>query len=177
MVQQIVDGTSVIFQYARDIERLYHILDAPAVVIDHKYRIVSINQSMCGLASTEEKDARGRRCFEIVHGLSVVSENCPFSTVRDSGKHTSRHIYLESLDSHFLVTTYPVFGADNIFVGALCVLNELAGWKDFEQNMADVFTLRNISVCAFDGQHGAFSILSKSLWNSDVNAESGNWFW
>ncbi len=137
MVQQIVDGTGVIFQYARDVESIYHILEAPAVVIDHDHRIVSINQSMCRLASTDEEDARGRRCFEIIHGLSGASENCPFSTVRDSAKHTSRHIYLESVDSHFLVTTYPVFDVDSIFAGALCVLNELAGWKDFELNMAE----------------------------------------
>ncbi|MFO7728618.1 MAG: response regulator [Desulfonatronovibrio sp.] len=106
-------------------------------IIDTRHRIVRINKPMAKQLGSSVEEARGRPCYEVVHGLSEPPAFCPHSRLLRTIREESEEIFEQRLGGFFKVTTSPVFDPGGSLTGCVHVARDINAFKKAQENLKE----------------------------------------
>ncbi|MFP4109194.1 MAG: response regulator [Desulfonatronovibrio sp.] len=106
-------------------------------IIDTQHRIVRINKPMANHLGCSVEEARGRFCYEVVHGLSEPPSFCPHARLLVSGRGESEEIFEQRLGGFFNVTTNPVFDPGGSLAGCVHVARDINAFKKVQETLKE----------------------------------------
>ncbi len=94
-------------------------------IIDRHHRITHINQAALQRLGASREQTIGSACNLCMHGTDEPPAFCPQKmTLQDHGEHMVETL-VERLDSHFQVTTTPVFDGDGSYAATVHVAHDI----------------------------------------------------
>jgi PAS domain S-box-containing protein len=88
---------------------------------DAEFRIVRANASFARTVGYERRSLIGRKCYEVVHGLTEPFPGCPHLRSIEGRRPMVEEIFEPRLNVHLLVSVSPVFVHSCSFVGSIHV--------------------------------------------------------
>jgi PAS domain S-box-containing protein len=97
------------------LERIYHSITQPIIILDPNQNILSVNLSAEKLSEHTLNELIGKKCYQIFHDFKATSppDSCPFQMVLSTGKSETIEVVEETLNGFFLVSLSPVFDNNN----------------------------------------------------------------
>ena len=93
------------------IEKIYHSIAAPVMILDSKQNIMSVNLATERLAGVPANKLNGKKCYNVLHDAEATSppQNCPFTEMLSSGSVEKTEMEVATLNGTFLISCDPVF--------------------------------------------------------------------
>jgi PAS domain-containing protein len=109
-LEQEVDALRRTISENSYLERIYHSIDLPIVILDRDQTIFSANLSTAKTSGLAIKKILGKKCYQIFHDPNATSppDDCPFNRVIADGNSETVKLEEEGLQGTFLVSLTPV---------------------------------------------------------------------
>jgi PAS domain S-box-containing protein len=104
----------------------------PAFIIDMDNTIRNVNSAFAKILAKSPEEIIGKKCYEIMHGLSAPLSNCPMEGTRRDGKPHIEEVNDPHIGIPLLVTTSPVFDKDHRMIGVVHVAKDISAIKKTE---------------------------------------------
>ncbi|MFH0823004.1 MAG: PAS domain S-box protein [Pseudomonadota bacterium] len=104
-------------------------------VLDDDCNMVRLNKTMANRLGMDVRDAVGKKCHLIVHGLPGPPDNCPHEMLRKDGKEHAIELHEPRLGGTFLVTASPIYGEDGKLIGSVHVARDITERKIAEEEL------------------------------------------
>lgn len=116
-------------------ERTFDTVPDLIAILDHKHRVVRVNQAMASKLGCSPEACVGASCFGIVHGCNTPINSCPHTRTLSDGKEHTAEVHEEHLGGDFLVTTSPLHDAEGRMIGAVHVARDITERKRREDQL------------------------------------------
>jgi two-component system cell cycle sensor histidine kinase/response regulator CckA len=117
-------------------ENTFNVIPDQIMVLDNDQRILRINRAAAAYFRISPAAARGRFCYELMHGGSAALDSCPFIQAQQSGAQSQLEFCCEEDSRSFLVTVDPLRDARGKINGAVHVTRDITAFKDIERELA-----------------------------------------
>ncbi len=138
-------------------ERTFDAVPDLIALIDVNHVILRANRSMAARLGTTTEALVGRRCYEVVHGLSSPPDSCPHAKAQASGRSERHELVEPRLGGTFEVTTVPLKGEAGELVGSVHVFADISARKRAEAALQASEKWHRIQ---FEKAHDALLVLS-----------------
>ena len=128
---------SAVMRAKKEWETIFDAIPDPIALIDRNYECRRANRAMADRLGASPADLIGRKCYEVVHGLSAPPDFCPMSKVLQDGCEHSAEIFEKNLDGIFLISVSPFFDDENNFVYGIHVARDITGLKKIEEELRE----------------------------------------
>lgn len=102
-------------------------------VLDMRHRIVAVNKAMADTIECPSEQAKGKRCYHLLHGSDTPPKKCPHNALLEDGKSHQSEIYEERLGSWLQVTVTPLYNDNNQLIGSIHIARDITQQKRSEQ--------------------------------------------
>ena len=99
------------------------------MILDDQHRIVAINKAMADGLGVSPKDAKGKRCYELVYGKDKPPEFCPHAKLLRDGREHREEIYEKNLGGFCAVFTSPLRDTEGRLIGSLHISRDINASK------------------------------------------------
>jgi PAS domain S-box-containing protein len=113
------------FLRARDWERTFNAVSDAIAILGPDFRIVQANRLMGELLGEPPEALVGRRCCEIIHGLSEPPDFCPHKRMMASGKEEILELEIDSLNGVFEIRASPLRDELGQIVGCIHIARDV----------------------------------------------------
>jgi|GEM_PF-2221889 len=124
-----------------DWEKTFNTIPDLIAIINPDHTIEMVNDTMAKKLGCPAQEIIGKHCFEIVHGLKAIPEECPHSKSLVTGMEESSEVNDEKLGGIFDVTTTPLFDSEGTLAGSLHVARDITRRNKREKLMIENATL------------------------------------
>ncbi|MFZ5765433.1 MAG: PAS domain-containing protein [Thermodesulfobacteriota bacterium] len=145
-----VDGRVVKIQIAADItsrklaeekvllakkewEITFDALAEPVFILNKDFVITRANKALSKKLGLEIISIVGRKCYELIHGSTAPSDQCPFHKLLQNGSCHSAEIFEGTLNGTFWVSVSPVVDVHGILQGGVHVMVDISERKQAEE--------------------------------------------
>ncbi len=104
----------------------------PTFIMGMDNTILNANQALASILGKSREEIIGKKCFEVMHGLSAPFANCPMEGTRCDGKSHVEEVNDPHIGIPLLVTTSPVFDKDHKMVSVVHVAKDISEIKKAE---------------------------------------------
>jgi len=120
-------------------ERVFHIIASPVMILDSEQNILSINLATEQLIDLSSDDLKGKKCYQVFHDPEATSppESCPFQMVAATGKPETVEIIEETLKGTFCISLTPVFDENNKLKRVIHTSTDITDKKKVEQKLLE----------------------------------------
>jgi two-component system, cell cycle sensor histidine kinase and response regulator CckA len=110
----------------RDWERTFNTLSDLIMVLDKNHRIIHANNAMTEALGMTEKEAKGKRCYELVHGERKPPAFCPHSRLIKDGEEHHEQIVEPHLGGIYDVRVSPLKDPKGKIQGSVHVVRDIS---------------------------------------------------
>ena len=116
-------------------ERTFASVPDMIAILDNHHRVRQVNEAMARRLGVKGEEVVGKKCYEVVHGLSEPPDFCPHSrTVRDGRQHIEE-LSDDRLGGDFEVTTTPLHDGQGQLIGSVHVVHDITENKRAERTL------------------------------------------
>lgn len=105
-------------------------------IVDNNYTVVRANRAMADYFGLTPMDLVGRKCYEVVHCMDSVPDNCLHARLLDCGKPQTAEIESDKFSGIFEVTSSPIFDDDGKIIASVHVARDITEKKSREALLA-----------------------------------------
>jgi PAS domain S-box-containing protein len=106
-------------------------------ILDNRHRIFSVNKAMAEAMQCTPLEARGRRCFQMLHRQDHPPLACPHHALLEDGKEHHSEVYEERLNKWMLVSAVPLFSDNGELMGSIHIARDITSQKQGEQALRE----------------------------------------
>ncbi|EFI32977.1 multi-sensor hybrid histidine kinase [Desulfonatronospira thiodismutans ASO3-1] len=106
-------------------------------ILDAGHNVVRINRSMADALGVEPWQAQGRKCYELVHGMSRPPDFCPHAKLLCSGNAEQAESWIDNLNGHFHVSTNPLHDSTGRLRGCVHIARDISHHKKIQEELQD----------------------------------------
>ncbi|GEM_PF-1679154 len=132
----LTESTSYLFQTV-SCKELLNTIDIPISIHDDEFKIVFMNRAM---KKHLDSDARGRRCFEVIHNQDSPPVGCPLEKTIFSGEICRGEVCIDSQGRQAVVTTAP-FTLNSGQKLAIHIIHDITEQKNLERDLLQQKTI------------------------------------
>ena len=121
-------------QTAADWQQVFDIVPHFVALLSPDLKIVRLNRAACETLGKNSKDAAGRRCCEIVHGVHDPVHGCPCVECVRTRRPAFSELTIE--EKHYIVTSSPVLQENGELVGLVHTMRDITERKRQDQELA-----------------------------------------
>jgi two-component system, cell cycle sensor histidine kinase and response regulator CckA len=118
-------------------QRIFDAVPVQIALINKNHRVITINKAMADRLGYTPREATGRFCYEIVHGLSAPPDFCPHSKTIGDLKTASVEVAEERLNGIFQITTTPFFDYRGQLNGSIHIARDITLQKQKEEALRE----------------------------------------
>lgn len=100
---------------------------------DESFRIIRANKAFLKKFKIDEKQLKGKKCYEIFHGIDKPWPNCPLVKCKKSLKPECEEVCDSNMGGTFLISTYPLLDSKGVFHGAIQQVRDITERKNAEE--------------------------------------------
>ncbi|PLY06447.1 MAG: hypothetical protein C0622_00910 [Desulfuromonas sp.] len=104
-------------------------------LINARYEIIFANKAAVKKFGVEIFSQSPPVCHVLMHGMNVPPEFCPQCKTLETGKMTCGEAYIDLLETHYLVTTTPIFDDGDRYIASLHVARDITELKQNEKKL------------------------------------------
>ena len=116
----IIEAESIYGQWVQTFDAVPDMM----AILDTEYRILEVNKALAERLSIAPDEARGRPCYEVVHGTSEPPPYCPYTKLLEDGKEHTAEVNEERLCGDFWTHVSPLDAAGRL-IGAVLVARDI----------------------------------------------------
>ncbi len=139
-------------------------------LIDHDHRILRANKAFMKTMGLSSGQVIGRRCYELVHGLSCPPEACPHVRLLESGKNERGEIAEPRLGLAFDVSVTPRLAASGAVSGSVHVMHDITDRKKAAEALAvahafttNILSNAPVGVSVYDAASGDCVLVNEAF--------------
>lgn len=121
-------------------EHTFHAVPDLIALIDVDHTILRVNKPMADRLNIREEDCVGKKCYELIHGLSEPLAICPHKSMLEDGKDHTTEAREESLDGDFIVSASPILDDYELLAG-VHVLRDITKRKQAELKVQEMLEM------------------------------------
>lgn len=106
-------------------------------ILDTEHRIISVNEAMAKAMQCSPSEARGRRCYQLLHHTDHPPTACPHRSMLEDGKEHQSEIYDERLNLWLLVSVTPLYNDSHDLIGSIHIARDITSQKQTEQALRE----------------------------------------
>lgn len=107
----------------------------PILLLDEQFRIKHANRATSALLGLEPAQLLGKRCYEVLHGMTGPHANCPYRRLFATGKEQRSDIVETRIGRTFEATASPFFDPSGKIRGCVHVLRDITERKRAEESL------------------------------------------
>ncbi len=127
-----------------------------AFIIGMDNTIQNVNTATARLLAKDPKDIIGKKCYEIMHGLSYPLANCPMEKTRSDNKPHIEEVNDPHIGISLLVTTSPIIDSKGRITGVVHMAKDISSVKKSQEVLRDSETKYKT---IFDSSNDAIMLL------------------
>jgi PAS domain S-box-containing protein len=121
----------------RELSDVFNAMGNLIFVVDKDNVIVRVNDACASFLKSNPKDIIGRKCYEIMHGLSAPLTNCPMELTKRDGIPHIEEVNDPHIGVPLLVASSPIFVKDHRMVGVVHVAKDISNIKKAEATLRE----------------------------------------
>lgn len=130
--------TDAIMRAKKDWERTFDAVPDLISIIDPNNTITRVNRAMADRCGLTPEEIVGRKCYEVVHGLTGPPSNCPYTRLMLDGQVHNEESSEERLDAVFDITVSPLNDDEGHMVASVHVMRDITERKRAEKNLQNL---------------------------------------
>jgi two-component system, cell cycle sensor histidine kinase and response regulator CckA len=133
--EQIVRAQKTIQRAAREWKGTFDAIGDAVCVLDSEGKIERCNRALLDLAKMSFQEVIGRSCCELLHGVPIPIEGCPFVRMKET-LHRETQVF-ENKGQWFRVTADPVFDEEDTLIGCVHIVTDITSAKKQEEALRE----------------------------------------
>ncbi|MBL7152596.1 MAG: PAS domain S-box protein [Phycisphaerae bacterium] len=116
-----------------DWRQSFNSLEDVMILIDRDFTIEKINANGLKLLGKSHADVVGKKCYEVLHGLSAPTEGCPLKKSLKTGRVESIDRFEKDFGGHFSIKVSPVFDEKGRIIKFVDLMRDITERKRAEE--------------------------------------------
>ena len=133
LIQERIRADKNIRAAKRDWEKTFDAVPDLITIIDTNHTLTRVNRAMADRCGLKPKEMIGRKCFEVVHGLTCPPAFCVHSRMMQDGLEHTEEIEEKRLNGFFNVTASPLHDLDGRIISCVHVARDVTASKKAEE--------------------------------------------
>ena len=123
------------FRAKEQLERIFNAVPDHIAIIDSQYRIMWVNKSLADKLECTQEGLRGEPCYKFICRADSPPSSCPHAQMLNDGKEHFAETYNRHLGMNLLVTSSPIYAADDEgkLMGGVLVARDSTTLKQTEE--------------------------------------------
>ena len=123
------------FRAKEQLERIFNAVPDHIAIIDSQYRIMWVNKSLADKLECTQEELRGEPCYKFICRADSPPSSCPHAQMLNDGKEHFAETYNRHLGMNLLVTSSPIYTADDEgkLMGGVLVARDSTTLKQTEE--------------------------------------------
>ncbi|MFA7402564.1 MAG: PAS domain-containing protein [Pelobacteraceae bacterium] len=118
-------------------ERIFDAVPELIAIIDPDHTITRVNKAMADRCGVAPENLVGRKCYEVVHGLSQPLAGCPHAKVLLDGQAHSAEIEEPRCNGVFDVTVSPLTAEEGRVIASVHIMRDVTSHKQAARLLAE----------------------------------------
>jgi PAS domain S-box-containing protein len=142
----------------------FNSLEDVMLIIDRDYNIENINDSGLALLGKSRDEVIGKKCYEVIRGVSRPQEGCPCRQTWITKQVGSLNRYEAKFDRYFSIKSSPIFDENGEIVKFIDLMRDITELKRAEEMLAKIIDGSSISMFVINRNHKV------TRWNTALEA-------
>jgi PAS domain S-box-containing protein len=125
-------------QSRREWEQTFNAVPDLIAILDHKHRVVRVNEAMAAKLGMTPEECVGLPCYRAVHGTRGPPSFCPHSQLLNDGFEHTTEVHEEALGGDFIVSASPLHDSNGKLIGSVHVARDIINRKKSEEQIKDL---------------------------------------
>lgn len=119
----------------QELENIFESISDMVYFVNNDYVIKNINRAVCKRLGKNPEDIIGKKCYEVIHGLTEPLENCPHKKTVETGKAIVEEVEDPFLGGTFITSSSPIFDTAGQFMGTVNVVSDISELKNLRERL------------------------------------------
>lgn len=101
----------------------------PISIQDKDFNLVRVNKAYADAVGMKQTELTGRKCYEVIHGLTCHIEGCPHQNTLESGKSSTVEFFEPHLGIYIEASTSPILDKNGVVTGTVHIAKNITERK------------------------------------------------
>ncbi len=121
----------------QDWKNIFQAIGQPSFILDPQHRIIAANRAAEKKTGLSVEQLKGRKCFELLHGIKRPPEECPMEKMLCSGSAETVEMEIEAFGGIYLVSCTPFYEAKGRLEKVIHIATDITERKIAEQKLRE----------------------------------------